>query len=134
MTPRIHAVLATLALAACALALPASAQVNINISLAPPQARFEPVPVLAPGQAWAPGYWGWSGERHVWVRGRPILQRPGYRWEPDRWVERDRGYHRTAGHWTLDKGHGKAKKVKKAKHEKHNRKKAKHHGNRGRDD
>lgn len=127
MTPTFRFLLVSLAFAAGTLAPPASAQLNFNIIVAPPEARLEPVPVLAPNQTWAPGYWGWSGERHVWVRGRPILQRPGYRWEPDRWAERDRHFHHAAGHWTRDHGHGKAKK---AKHDKT----PKHKGNRGRHD
>ncbi len=104
-------------LAASALAAPAYAQININISLAPPSPQYEVVPVVAPGYVWAPGYWGWSGERHVWVRGRTIVHREGYRWEPDRWEQRDRGYYRTAGHWERDHDYkpAKVKKVKKHK-------------------
>jgi WXXGXW repeat (2 copies) len=77
----------------------ASAYAQISISIAPPAPQYEVVPIVPAGYVWAPGYWGWTGERHVWVGGRAILQREGYRWEPDRWEQRDRAYYRTAGHW-----------------------------------
>jgi hypothetical protein len=94
----------SLLLAATAFAAPAYAHVSLNINVGPPAPQYEVVPTIAPGYVWAPGYWGWSGERHVWVRGRAIVQRDGYRWEPDRWEQRDRGYFRTAGHWARDRG------------------------------
>ena len=110
-------------LAAASTAGTALAQVNFNISLAPPAAQIETVPALAPGQTWAPGYWGWNGDRYVWVRGRPIAQRTGYRWDPDRWENRNGSYYRESGRWTRDGDHRSAKvKVKKAKHQ------AKHDG------
>lgn len=65
------------AVLAGAAAVPAMAQVTINISLAPPPVQYEAVPVLAPTQTWAPGYWAWNGDRHVWVRGRAISKRDG---------------------------------------------------------
>src|SRR5580765_2301858 len=91
-----------LLLAGSALAAPAHAQINLSINVAPPAPRYEVIPTMQPGYVWAPGYWGWSGERHVWVRGRPIAQREGYRWAPDRWDQRDQGYYRTAGRWERD--------------------------------
>lgn len=100
---------------------PAQAQLSVNISLAPPASHYEAVPVIAPGYIWAPGYWAWSGERHVWVRGRPIMQRAGYRWEPDRWEQRGDHYYRHEGRWEYDK-HDKPKKHKKEKKEKHGNK------------
>ena len=106
-----------IALAAGAFAAPAQAQIYLNISLAPPEPQHEVMPDIPRGYVWAPGYWGWSGERHVWVRGRPILQREGYRWAPDRWDKHDRSYHRVAGHWEHDHEY-KPKKVKKEKKEK----------------
>ena len=66
--------LLALLLAASAFAAPAYA-LNLTISLAPPSPQHEIVPAIQPGYVWAPGYWAWSGERHVWVRGRPIAQR-----------------------------------------------------------
>jgi len=102
-TPR--NLLLSLALAAGIFAAPAYAQISFQINIAPPAPQYEIVPNVAPGYVWAPGYWGWTGERHVWVRGRPLLQREGYRWAPDRWDQRDRGYYRTAGHWESDRGY-----------------------------
>ena len=117
----IHAIrnplLSLLLAASASFAAPAYAQVSIHIGLAPPAPQYEVVPTMQPGYVWAPGYWAWSGERHVWVRGRPIVQREGYRWEPDRWDQRDRGYYRTAGHWQPDHDY-KPTKVKKEKKDK----------------
>lgn len=98
-----------LLLAGSALAAPAYAQINVNISLAPPAPQYEVIPTMQPGYIWAPGYWGWSGERHVWIRGRPIAQRQGYRWTPDRWDQRDKYYYHTAGRWERDERHDKGK-------------------------
>ena len=48
---------------------------------------------------WLGGYWGWSGGRHVWVGGRYEHGRPGYAWEPHRWVQHE-------GRWHLEGGLG----------------------------
>src|SRR4051794_18650065 len=85
MIPAVRKLSLALLLAGSAFAAPAHAQINVSINLAPPAPQHEVIPVMQPGYVWAPGYWGWSGERHVWVRGRPIAQREGYRWAPDRW-------------------------------------------------
>ena len=124
--------LLSLLLAAGAFAAPAYA-LNLNISLAPPSPQYEVVPTIQPGYVWAPGYWAWSGERHVWVRGRPIVQREGYRWEPDRWDQRDRGYYRTAGHWQRDHDYKpvKVKKEKKFKDSDNHDRGARGNGNQG---
>ena len=94
--------LALLLATSASFAAPAYAQISVNISLAPPAPQYEVMPTIPSGYIWAPGYWGWSGERHVWVRGRTIAQREGYRWQPDRWDERDHKYYRTAGYWERD--------------------------------
>jgi hypothetical protein len=106
------------ALLATAAVAPAHSQVTFNISIAPPAPQYEPAPQPAPGYVWAPGYWGWHGDRYVWVRGRSIVQRTGYNWEPDRWEQRDGGYYRHAGNWARDPGYKpvKVKKEKKSKH------------------
>lgn len=115
-------------------ALPALAQISININVAPPQPQYEAVPVLAPTQAWAPGYWAWTGERHVWVAGRPMMKRDGYRWAPDRWEQNGNGYQRQPGYWVRDVNYVvvKDKKPKKDKHFKqgngHNNGQGKGHG------
>lgn len=117
----------SLSVALCAglVAAPAHAQINLNITVGPPALQYESVPVMQPGYVWAPGYWGWSGERHVWMRGRPIMQREGYRWDPDGWDHRDGKYFRKAGHWERDHDHTKWKKEKKHKKFKED----KHHDN-----
>src|SRR6185436_15846233 len=106
----------SLLLAGIAFAAPAYAQISVNISLAPPAPQYEVIPTMQPGYVWAPGYWGWSGERHIWVRGRPIAQRDGYRWAPDRWEQRDQHYYRAAGHWERDDKGPKYDKGNKGKH------------------
>lgn len=116
-TNAIRNLLSSLLLGASVFAAPAYAQVNFNISIAPPAPQYEVVPAIQPGYVWAPGYWGWNGERHIWVRGRPIVQRAGYLWAPDRWEQRDRTYYRTAGHWERDNGFKPVKMRKENKHE-----------------
>lgn len=106
----------TLLLAASAFAAPAYAQISFSINIAPPAPQHEVLPTIPPGHIWAPGYWGWSGERHVWVRGRTIVHREGHRWVPDRWEQRDRAYHRTAGYWERDNDHRPVKVKKEKKH------------------
>ena len=118
----------SLLLAASVFAAPAYAQVSFNINLAPPAPQYEVVPAMLPGYVWAPGYWGWTGERHIWVRGRPIVQREGYRWEPDRWEQRDRTYYRTAGHWQRDNDN---KPMKMKKQKKYKDRDDDDHGDRG---
>lgn len=56
----------------------AFAQISFNIVIAPPASMHEVVPMMQPGYVWAPGYWAWRNDRHVWVRGRAMLQRPGH--------------------------------------------------------
>ena len=92
-------------------ALPAAAQININIDLgvAPPAPRYEAVPAPRSGYAWAPGYWQWENQRHVWTQGRWIEARPGSYWVADRWEAQDKRHHFEPGHW---KEGGKNKKVK----------------------
>ena len=117
------------------LAAPAYAQVSISVNIAPPAPQQEMVPAISPGYVWAPGYWGWHGDRYIWVRGRPIIQREGYRWEPDRWDQRDRTYYRTAGYWKHDDGYKpvKEKKEKKQEKQKDHDDNGKHKGNKHRD-
>jgi len=96
---------ATLVLAA-QLALPAtaSAQVTFSIRVGPPAPLVEQVPLLRPGEVWAPGYWAWHEDRHIWIRGRALLQRAGYRWEPDVWEQRNNLYYRHPGRWERNTG------------------------------
>lgn len=93
----------------------AFAQISFNIVVAPPAPMYEVTPTVQPGYAWAPGYWAWNNDRHVWVRGRTIVQRDGYNWAPDRWVQQGGSYVRQSGHWERSE-YVKPVKVKKPKH------------------
>jgi hypothetical protein len=96
----------------------AFAQVSFNVVLGPPPPVYEMVPVMPPGYVWAPGYWAWNHDRHIWVRGHSMVQRAGYRWEPDRWEQRDGMYGRQTGRWESDMvmQSAKVKAMKKPKH------------------
>ncbi len=118
-TNAIRNLLLSLLLAASAFAAPAYAQVSVNINVGPPALQYEVVPTLQPGYVWAPGYWGWNGDRHIWVRGRSIVQREGYSWAPDRWDQRNSSYYRTAGHWEDDNGYKPVKMKKEKKYKDH---------------
>lgn len=78
---------------------PAPAEFIVSTPAAPPAPLVEVIPV-APyaGAVWTVGYWNWVGTRHVWVPGRYIAPRPGYRWEPHRWAPGP------GGHWHLRGG------------------------------
>ncbi|MDD5030399.1 MAG: YXWGXW repeat-containing protein [Rhodoferax sp.] len=114
--PMVRSLLLPLALTAGAAAL---AQVSVNLVFAPPAPVHETMPLLQPGYVWAPGYWAWNQDRHIWVRGRPLLQRTGYRWEPDRWEQHNGNFVRQPGRWEHDESFPAAKfqKPKKAKHD-----------------
>ena len=73
---------------------------TVVIEIAPPPARVEVVPVQRQGYTWAPGYWGWQRNQHVWVKGHTIRTRSGYAWTPDRWTEVDGRHHFQRGSWT----------------------------------
>ncbi len=108
-------VLLSAAIALSSLAMPAAAQLNIIIGVAPPAPRYEVVPAPRVGFAWAPGYWSWEGQRHVWATGRWIEARPGSHWVADRWEPRDGRHYYSPGRWenapgnSGGKGNGKGK-------------------------
>lgn len=109
-----RALLAAVLMASALYSASSSAQITFNISLAPPSPVYEAVPVVPQGYVWAPGYWAWNNDHHVWIHGRPIVQRVGYRWVPDNWERRDQRYYRQPGRWERDAGY-KAVKIKKEK-------------------
>src|ERR1700709_548045 len=76
-----------------------SARTYVDIDVAPPPPRVEVVPHERHGYVWAPGYWNWSGHRHVWVKGRYIHERAGHHWVNDNWNQRDGRWHYERGHW-----------------------------------
>jgi hypothetical protein len=97
-------------------AMPAAAQITINIGVAPPAPRYEVVPAPRSGYAWAPGYWRWENERHVWRNGRWLEARSGSHWVADSWEPRDGRHYYKPGKWERDhdgdgngKGHSKGK-------------------------
>ena len=73
---------------------------TIVVEIAPPPARVEVVPMQRHGYTWAPGYWGWQRNQHVWVKGHTIRTRSGYAWTPDRWTEVDGRHQFQHGSWT----------------------------------
>lgn len=94
----------------------AFAQISFQIVVAPPAPMYEVAPMIQPGYVWAPGYWAWSNDRHIWVRGRTIVQREGYLWAPDRWVQQGGAYVRQPGRWERSLA-PKPVKMKKLKHD-----------------
>lgn len=80
------------------IAMPAQAA-DIYVQIAPPAPRYEPVPAPRVGHIWVPGYWDWRSDRHVWVSGTYVIERPGYYYERSRWVERDGRWHLQRGDW-----------------------------------
>ena len=71
------------------------------VGVAPPPIQGEVIGVAPfPGYLWIGGYWGWSGGRHVWNRGRWSSPREGHRWEAHRWERADRGgWRERPGRW-----------------------------------
>lgn len=87
---------AALAASAGTVTVPASAAV-IVVQNAPPAPRDEVAPAPRRGYVWAPGYWDWRNNRHVWVRGHWERERRGYVYHQPAWVERN-------GHWEMQRG------------------------------
>lgn len=76
----------------------ASAAVRIiTVREAPPPLRDEAVPSPRRGYQWAPGYWNWQGQRHVWHGGTWVRERRGYVYATPTWVEHD-------GRWQFQRG------------------------------
>jgi hypothetical protein len=71
------------------LALPAAARANVDLVLnfGPPPVQYEVVPAPRYGFVWVPGYWDWRYGRHYWVAGHYVRHRPGYVFQPARWVD-----------------------------------------------
>ncbi len=92
--------MAALSCGAIAFPAPAIARtvVGVSIGVAPPPVRVEHVHVRA-GYVLAPGYWRWNGRRHVWVGGRAIVARPGYRYVGAGWVHAGPHWHFRRGGW-----------------------------------
>jgi hypothetical protein len=69
--------------------IPAAARTEVDffVNVPPPALRYEPVPAPRAGWVWVPGFWDWRQGRHFWVRGHYVRHRPGYYYEPARWVD-----------------------------------------------
>ena len=70
---------------------------GVYVTVAPPAMREEAVPQPRRGHSWTPGHWNWRGNKHVWVSGSWVRDRPGYRYNAPTWKERD-------GRWALERG------------------------------
>lgn len=70
-----------------------------DVIVAPPAPRYERVPAYRPGYVWEPGHWEWRGNRHEWIGGAWLVDRPGYVYHRHNWYERDGRWYSEAGHW-----------------------------------
>ena len=73
--------------------------------MAPPPVREEIVPTApAPGMAWIPGYWNFTGATWTWVPGRyETPPRPSAQWTPGHWTPQSGGgglWVWVAGRWS----------------------------------
>jgi hypothetical protein len=73
---------------------------TVWVRQAPPEARVETPPAMRRGYQWAPGYWRWQGQRHVWKAGTWVRARPGYIYAQPRWVEGNGRWRMQAGQWS----------------------------------
>lgn len=71
----------------------------VNIRIAPPAPRVEVVPAPRAGYLWAPGYWNWRGNRHVWVNGNWVRARRGYVYMQPVWVQEGDRWRFRHGAW-----------------------------------
>jgi hypothetical protein len=66
---------------------------------APPAPYVEVVPDSpGPDFVWVGGYWGYSGGRYVWIRGR-YIHGHGRHWHPGYWNRGPGGYVFVQGRW-----------------------------------
>jgi len=86
-------------------AFPAAARTSLDfvVNVAPPPVPYEFVPAPRVGFVWAPGYWDWRYGRYTWVGGHWVRHRPGYYYQPVRWVPRGGYYHRVGGWGDADR-------------------------------
>lgn len=75
------------------------------VQVAPPQMRHERMPRPRQGYLWSPGHWEWRGQRHHWVEGVWIAERPGYAYSPATWIQRDGRWYMEQSRWTPRGGH-----------------------------
>ena len=94
----VSALLAAGMISAVVIPLP-SVAAELYINIAPPAQRYEVVPEQRAGYVWAPGYWNYQENNHVWVPGTSYPTREGYVYQPHRWVERDGRWSQQEGRW-----------------------------------
>ncbi|MCC7005425.1 MAG: hypothetical protein IT497_02110 [Ottowia sp.] len=79
---------------------PPGGDVVMVAPMAPPALIVEVIPVMPyPDGIWVAGYWGWIGERYIWVQGRWDHRRFGHEWVPHRWVAVNGQWHLQGGGW-----------------------------------
>lgn len=84
----------------------ANAAVEVFVNVPPPAARYEVVPAPRAGYIWAPGYWSWTNNRHVWAKGRWERERAGYFYHPHTWTERDGRWAYQSSRWDRNRPTG----------------------------
>jgi hypothetical protein len=94
----VSALLAAGMIGAVAIPLP-SVAAEVYVTIAPPVLRYEAVPEQRAGYIWAPGYWNYENNNHVWVEGTSVQGREGYVYQPHRWVEHEGRWNQEQGHW-----------------------------------
>jgi hypothetical protein len=98
--------LAALAVSGAMVSVPAQAATSINVQIGPPPPRYEVVPVVRPGYLWVPGHWEWAGNRHVWVAGHYLRERPGFYYTQPVWVQSGPHWVYHGGGWARGNGPG----------------------------
>ena len=71
----------------------------VAVQIAPPAPRYERTPRARRGYIWEPGHWVWNGNRHNWVAGKWLRDRPGYVYSRPTWVERDGRWYMEQSRW-----------------------------------
>jgi len=74
----------------------------VEVDAAPPPPQQEAVPEQRAGYIWVPGYWGWSGSKHVWVNGQYVPERLHHHWVAARWEHRGPKWYFDDGRWESD--------------------------------
>jgi hypothetical protein len=84
-----------------AFSIPAAARANVDlfVNIGPPAAPYEYIPAPRAGFVWIPGYWDWRYGRHYWVGGHWARHRPGYAYQPARWVDHGGRWHYARPYW-----------------------------------
>ena len=88
-------------IAGSAASLPAVARTDVDLILnfGPPAVRYEAVPAPRRGHVWTPGYWDYRSNRHAWVAGSWVRERPGYYYQQPQWVVQGDRWHLNRGRW-----------------------------------